>query len=157
MSRWERLVAWGEKNRDLGLEVIRIYLGVGLFMKGVYFAGHTGAVVSMLDASQIDVAGVALAHLVAGVHLVCGALVAVGLLTRIAAWAQVPILLGAVLLVHLREGLFGSSQNLEFALLVLMLLVLFGVTGGGRWSADAAMERRARRLTFPPRPLSGTN
>lgn len=155
MSRWERLVAWVEKNRDLGLEIIRIYLGVGLFMKGVYFAGHTGAVVSLLDASQIDVAGVALAHLVAGVHLVCGALVAVGLLTRVAAWAQVPILLGAVLLVHLREGLFGSSQNLEFALLVLLLLVLFGVTGGGRWSADVAMERRTQRLTLPPRPLSG--
>lgn len=66
----------------------------------------------------------------------------------LAAAVQVPILVGAVFLVHLREGLF-ASQNLEFALLVLFLLVLTVVHGGGGLSADHAMDKRGVMLDRP--------
>lgn len=152
MNHWLRLKAFTERNRDLVFEVIRVYLGLGLFAKGVYFAGHTGAVISLLDRGAVDVPGVMLAHTIALAHLAGGLLVAAGLLTRLAAAVQVPILLGAVFLVHLREGLFGASQNLEFALLVLFLLALTVVYGGGRWSADWFLARRQALLSGGPRP-----
>ena len=157
MNLWTQLNAYAARNRDLIFELIRIYLGLGLFAKGVYFAGHIGVVMSLLDGGAIDVTNVMLAHTIAMAHLAGGLLLAAGLLTRLAAAVQLPILVGAVFLVHLREGLFGVSQNLEFALLVLFLLVLTFAYGGGRWSADYFLARRAALLNsqLPP-GVSGT-
>jgi len=55
---------------------------------------------------------------------------------------QLPILIGAVFLVHLQEGLFTRHQNLEFSLLVLFLLVLVFIHGSGRWSVDYYVFQR---------------
>jgi len=146
MDRWKSRI----------FEPIRIYLGFGLFAKGVYFAGHLGVVTSMIDQGGIDVPKVMLAHLVALAHLCGGLLLAAGLLTRLAAAVQVPILLGAVFMVHLRDGLFGASPNLEFAALVLFLLLLTVVYGGGPWSADYFLDRREQRLLSASHGISGT-
>lgn len=151
MNTWIRLKTYFVANRDLALELIRIYLGLGLFAKGVYFAGHLSAVTSLMSG---DFAKYTVAHLIAFAHLAGGLLLAAGLLTRLAAAVQIPILVGAVLMVHLREGLFGATQNLEFALLVLFLLVISVVVGGGRWSADYFLAKREALLLG--KPFSGT-
>lgn len=160
MDRWTRLKAFVQRNQDLSFEAIRIYLGLGLFAKGVYFASHIGGVMMLLNQGALDVPNVMLAHAIALAHLCGGLLVAAGLLTRLAAAVQVPIVAGAVLTVHLREGLFGASQNLEFTLLVLFLLVLVVVQGGGRWSADHWINKRQALLDDASHPqpphLSGT-
>jgi hypothetical protein len=43
---------------------------------------------------------------------------------------------GAVTLIHQRDGLFTEHQTLEFSVLVLFLLGLFTFSGAGRWSID---------------------
>jgi uncharacterized membrane protein YphA (DoxX/SURF4 family) len=101
-----------------------------------------------------DFAKYTVAHLIAFAHLAGGLLLAAGLLTRLAAAVQVPILVGAVFMVHMREGLFGASQNLEFTLLVLFLLVISVVVGGGRLSADYFLAKREALLLG--KPFSGT-
>lgn len=138
-----RLAGWLEENRDLAFELVRIYLGLGLFAKGVHFANNIGAAMDLVNKGGLDVPGVALAHFVVVVHLGGGLLLAAGLMTRLAALLQVPVLIGAVAFVHFREGLFGPSQNLEFSALVLALLVLTAAHGGGRLSADRALSRKA--------------
>lgn len=156
MDLQHRTHVFAARHRDLALDVIRIYLGLGLFAKGVYFAGHTGSVMPHYQDSLV-VSAVVLSHWIALAHLTGGLLLAAGLLTRVAAGVQVPILFGAVFGVHLREGLFGPSQNLEFTVLVLFLLVLFVIYGGGRWSADFFLTRREALLSGrPPEDLSGT-
>lgn len=140
-----RLAAWLEDNRDLAFELVRIYLGLGLFAKGLHFANNIGVAMALVGRGGINVAGFLIAHFVVVAHLGGGLLLALGLLTRIAAVLQVPPLIGAVALVHFREGLFGSSQNLEFSALVLALLVLTAAHGGGRLSADAALAARGMR------------
>lgn len=138
MESYRRFRAWLEKNRDLGFELVRIYLGLGLFVKGIYFSTHVSQVLDLMGAhGSMDVGNVIIAHYVAMAHLAGGLLVACGFLTRIAAAAQVPVLIGAVVGVHFNEGLFQRSQNLEFAVLVLFLLVITAFHGGGRLSADA--------------------
>ena len=79
-------------------------------------------------------------------HLCGGLLLALGLVTRIAAFVQLPALLGAVFVVHLQEGFFTTEQNLEFSLLVLFLLVLAFLHGPGEWSLDRCLADR-RGLT----------
>ena len=147
LSQWTKLTRFVERNSDLTFEFIRIYLGLGLFAKGVYFASHLGDVMTLVDHGSLQVPAIMIAHYVALAHLAGGLLIATGLLTRLAALAQVPVLLGAIFMVHLRDGLFGASQNLEFAVLVLFLLALTVVNGGGRLSADAWLARREALLT----------
>ena len=63
-------------------------------------------------------------------------MIAVGLITRIGALIQIPILSGALIFVSMPKGLFTQNQSFEFTALVLFLLVIFTIFGGGAWSVD---------------------
>jgi len=141
MARLSALFRPFEAHRDLVVDVIRVYLGAGLFFRG--------AALLVSDQGLQQLAGGAPSAQITGVvvyvttaHLVGGALLAVGLYTRLAALVQIPVLVGAVALVHWQEGLLSADQSLEFSALVLFLLVLVCIFGGGRWSLDARWRRR---------------
>lgn len=131
-------------NHDLALALTRVYLGLGLVAKGAFFLGHTEWLHQMTVAHHTPMASLVLAHYIALAHIGGGALLAVGLLTRVAALVQLPILLGAVFYVHWADGLFSGGQGIEFAGLVLFMLLVFTVFGGGRWSVDHRVFERAR-------------
>jgi uncharacterized membrane protein YphA (DoxX/SURF4 family) len=136
MSAYRTLVDWIEEHRAIGIDLVRMYLGVGLFVRGILFIAESRGISALVDLSQFSVASAALAHYVTFAHLVGGLMLAAGLLTRLAALTQIPILIGAVFLVHLQEGLLSPNQSLEFSALVLFLLVVTFVFGAGPWSAD---------------------
>jgi uncharacterized membrane protein YphA (DoxX/SURF4 family) len=142
MSRLPDVFRRLEANRHLVLDVVRVYLGAGLFFRGLVLAVTDTGLQQLTGgaAPSLTTSGVALYVMAA--HLVGGALLTVGLYTRLAALVQLPVLAGAVLLVHWQNGLLSANQSLEFSALVLFLLVLVFLFGGGRWSLDA---RRARR------------
>lgn len=126
-----------EARPELVLDVIRIYLGAGLLFRGFALVGlDTG----LLQLAGGTVPGIPLSGLfvyVAGAHIIGGALMLVGLYTRLAALIQLPVLIGAVFLVHWQDGLLSAQQSLEFSALVLYLLLIVSVFGGGQWSLDA--------------------
>jgi uncharacterized membrane protein YphA (DoxX/SURF4 family) len=130
-----------DRHRDRCFDLLRIYLGVGLLVKGILFFSNPQLLASMLEGRNVPAVTVMLAHYVVTAHVVGGVMMALGLLTRLAALIQLPVLVGAVF-VHGQEGLFTRSQNLEFALLVLFLVVLVFLHGPGRWSLDRALLRR---------------
>ncbi len=137
MSTLQKGVNWLDQNKDLALDLVRTYLGIGLFVRGILFMGDVGlSVEELMGGAELSFASAALMHYVTLAHLVGGAFLAIGLLTRIAGLVQVPILVGAVFLVHLRGGLLSADQSLEFAALVLFLLVVVTLFGPGRWSVD---------------------
>lgn len=125
---------------ELGFDLVRVYLGLGLAVRGVIFLLDPSWVGEQLNgASSL----VWLGRLVAGGHLVGGVLLALGWLTRAAALVQLVPVLGAVLLVHRDDGLLSPAQSLEFALLVLAMLIFYAAFGAGRLSLDHQLERRA--------------
>jgi len=137
MSTFQKAVRWLDQNKDFALDFVRTYLGIGLFVRGILFMGDVGlSVEELMGSAELSYASAALMHYVTLAHLVGGAFLAIGLLTRIAALVQVPILFGAVFLVHLQGGLLTADQSLEFAALVLFLLVVVTLFGPGRWSVD---------------------
>ncbi|HEX6811619.1 MAG TPA: DoxX family protein [Planctomycetota bacterium] len=138
------LVAWLEQRREYCFELLRMYLGAGLVSKGVLFASDPQVVANYVKDGYFDAVGTMIAHYVVLVHFTGGLLLFLGLLTRLAALLNVPVLLGAVVFVHQREGLFSRSQGLEFALFVLFALVLIAWHGSGKWSLD--------RVLFPAPP-----
>jgi uncharacterized membrane protein YphA (DoxX/SURF4 family) len=136
---------WIGKNRDVLWDLVRIYLGFALVVKGFGYLFSHHAFVAAMTAAGVPFAGAGLAEVVALAHIAGGLMMAFGILTRIGAVIQIPNVLGAILFVHLRDGLFTANQTLEFALLVLFLLGIISIVGAGRLSIDWAFSERRHR------------
>jgi len=137
--------AWW-RDPSVGLDLIRIYLGVGLLVRGALFISRPDILVEFLKHTNSWFIPLAAAQYVVAAHLCGGILLALGLGTRVAAAVQIPPLLGAVLFVHIGEGLLTAGQSLEFAALVLIMLVAFSVFGSGHLSLDAWLAKRNAEL-----------
>jgi putative oxidoreductase len=134
--------SWLNNNRDMAIETLRIYLGISLLIKGIKFFLDPDQASEYINLTSLPFFDFLSLHIVAVVHIAGGILLAIGLITRIAALIQVPILLGAVFFVHLQQGMFSHGQDLEYVILVLLLLLVFTVYGGGRLSVDYILEKR---------------
>ena len=124
---------------EKGIDLIRVVLGILLFMKGINFIIDPGKLSFWMESGQMLVKQTLIAHYVIAAHLCGGLLLSVGLLTRIAAAIQVPVLFGAVFFVHMNSQV-AYSQNLEYSSLVLVLLLIFTTVGSGNWSLDAKVQ-----------------
>jgi putative oxidoreductase len=155
MQRWHHWIAWAEARRDLWLDLIRIYLGLGLFARGLLFVSNSSSpfIINLMQRpdNQWIVTGVALHYIIAA-HLIGGALLTAGLFTRLAALFQIPVLVGAVFIVHARDGLFAMGQSLELSALVLFLLCMFLVSGAGKLSLDHLVFRTELPSADHPHP-----
>jgi uncharacterized membrane protein YphA (DoxX/SURF4 family) len=144
------------RKPEVGFDLLRVYLGVGLVVRAVLFLGDPTLLGRVID-NESWFAASALAHVVALSHLVGGMLLAAGCYTRLAAALQIPSLAGAVFFVHLEEGLFSRGQSLELAALVLFVLVLYALFGAGPLSVDRYLDRAqlddtASTVLAPPKP-----
>ena len=151
----QRLLAWADAHREHWLDCVRIYLGLGLFARGLLLITNTspGYFVDLLQRSgQSWLTNGILLHYVMIAHFVGGLLLTIGFLTRIAALVQIPILFGAVFFIHQQDGLFALGQSLEFSALVLFLLCVFVVSGAGKLSLDHVTFRPTRPQHEPPAP-----
>lgn len=154
----QRFIAWADAHRDMWLDCVRIYLGLGLLARGLLLITNTstGFVVDLMQRSgQSWLTNGIMLHYVMIAHFVGGVLLTIGFLTRIAAIAQIPILFGAVFFIHRQDGLFALGQSLEFSALVLFLLCVFAIAGAGKLSLDYATFGPSRRLADshqPPTP-----
>ncbi|MDQ7041482.1 MAG: DoxX family protein [Rhodothermus sp.] len=138
------LRAWIEAHRLLGYDLIRMYLGIALFVRGWLFVADASRIMAFVEGQKLDwFLPMAAVHYVALAHLAGGLMLAVGLLTRLAALVQVPILFVATFFLHLQEGLLSTSQSLELSALVLFLLVVYSIFGAGPYSLDAHMLTKA--------------
>jgi putative oxidoreductase len=144
MGKIERCKLWLRAHEDLFRDLVRIYLGAGLFVKAIYLMGHRDFLMQTIsDSGSSWVAPAAMAQYVIVAHLVGGVLLMIGLATRIAAFAQLPILLGAVFYVYMpRMATVEPRQYFEFTALVAFLLFWLGVFGAGRWSVDYLISRK---------------
>lgn len=148
MNKVQSCKLWLRSHEDLFTDMIRIYLGCGLFVKAIFLMTHRDFLMQMIADSGTDWFTPALiAQYVILAHLFGGAMLALGLATRLAAFAQVPILLGAVFSLYLpRFTNIEPRQYLEYAGLVAFLLILLGIFGAGRFSLDYMMSRKWREL-----------
>ena len=149
MEKLRQFIDWAEAHPKVWLDCIRIYLGLGLFIRGVFIITNTRAefILDLIKRMEFPwLVTVGVLHYVSLAHLVGGLMLTVGLLTRIAAWVQIPILAGA-LFIHRGEGLMSGGQSLEFSALVFFLLVVFAVSGTGPLSVDNGMPKLKPTIT----------
>ncbi len=82
-----------------------------------------------------------LVYAVGVVEFLGGILIAVGFLTRPAALAAATTTGVAALYAHLPLGFYVDNGGVEFSLLWAVVLLMFAVRGGGRFSVDAWLGR----------------
>lgn len=146
-----------------GAALLRVWLGVLFVMHGYSgfavlgpeaIAGHTTRM------GFPDSAGPALAWYLIAAHTVGGALLVIGLWTRVAALANVPVMAAAVFLLHMPQGFFMTgliadaaaghavAGGYEFALTVLVATLAVMLLGAGALSLDHAIAERRTALTM---------
>jgi len=135
MGTLQQIHRWSLTHHPRWLVVIRVALGLCLFVKGIFFLVNTATLEELVKGSLVAnrsdwvVIGITWAHLLGGF------LIIIGLLTRWAVILQIPILMGAIIFINTQRDAFGTFE-LPFALIVLLLLMFFLVEGGGPLSLD---------------------
>jgi uncharacterized membrane protein YphA (DoxX/SURF4 family) len=143
IERLKALGDWLDARRDYFFDMLRIYLGIGLFVKGLQFIWNFEYLEAVFpESDKLQFLKGAILHYIPLAHLGGGLLLAVGLLTRVSALFQIPILLGAAFVVYLPEGVFSYNQDFQFTALVLFLLILILLHGPGPLSVDHYLRKR---------------
>jgi uncharacterized membrane protein YphA (DoxX/SURF4 family) len=137
MAVWTATLEKLQSKKDVCFDLLRIYLGIGLFVKGILFLTDMESLSGLLMKSEkFQPMSFLITHYIPIAHIGGGAMMALGLWTRTAILANIPVLFGAVFFVYFEEGLFTQNQGLEFTALVLFLLCVLLIYGPGRWSVD---------------------
>lgn len=142
MSLIQNIERWGEAHHPKWLDLVRAVLGFFLFLKGVDFINNMEVLTAMMAKSDFlgSLSLGLLAHYVVLSHLVGGAMIAAGLLTRLACLIQIPILVGAILFVNASAGILAPYSTLWISVIVLALLIYFVIIGSGPLSVDEWMR-----------------
>jgi uncharacterized membrane protein YphA (DoxX/SURF4 family) len=140
MGTLQQIHHWSLNHHPRWLVLLRIALGLSLFIKGFSFMANATILERFIEYNPIFSKAWWLPIAITWAHLLGGVLIIVGLLTRYAVLLQIPILLGAVIFLS-KNSVLGSGAELVFTILILLLLILFLIEGGGPISFDAYFRR----------------
>ena len=76
-------------------------------------------------------------------HLLGGILIIAGLFTRLMCLLQIPVLVGAVFFINMKNGVFTGNSEFEFSIIILLLLIVFFIEGGGPLSLDSYFKKKS--------------
>ena len=138
-----QLNQWSTTHHPRWLVILRVALGLSLILKGISFISNTVALQALLEASGLP-SNEWLGTVIAWTHLLGGTFMVVGLFTRWVALVQIPILLGAVIFVNAKRGVFAGESEFVLSLMILLLLTFFFAKGGGPLSFDDFFRRNPK-------------
>ena len=130
---------WPALSHVRPIDLLRVYLGIALMIKGIYFITNTAGLEQMLAASGSEQWNTLLVWVVVFAHVVGGAALALGFATRLAAGLNAIVMLGAVG-VHVfgeqETGLLTSNLHFQFTFFIFFTLCLVAWRGSGPFSLD---------------------
>jgi uncharacterized membrane protein YphA (DoxX/SURF4 family) len=135
MELIKRLNKWAYTHTYFPIDILRIALGVYLFLKGINFFRNSEYFESLILELNVDglTALLGTIHVAGLLHFGGGILIVFGLLTRISLIIQLPFIIGAILINFM--GTMDQSNLLQ-ASLVLLVSLLFIIYGSGKHSVD---------------------
>jgi len=126
--------AWAPQLRS----ILRIVAGLMFMLHG------TQKLLAFPDPSQNMSGAPAIVKVAGVIELFCGALIAAGLLTAIAAFIASGEMAVAYFTAHASKGGFWPTMNQgELAALYCFVFLYLAFAGPGPWSLDAKFRRRA--------------
>lgn len=136
MGTLQQIHHWSLVHHPRWLVVVRVALGLCLFIKGISFMMNATLFERYLETTTLAARAGGLAIFVTWAHLLGGFLIIVGLLTRWAVLLQIPILVGALILIASQQGIFAPGSQFPLSIVIFLLLLFFLVEGGGPLSLD---------------------
>src|ERR1700745_3587702 len=117
-----KLNKWANAHTNILPDVLRIAFGAFIFYKGLFFLNQTEYLSQVLGNANSEGIYFILVHYVALAHICGGFFIMIGLITRLSALLQLPILMGAVL-VNFTDGMVFT--NFAEAILALAACCFF--------------------------------
>ncbi len=140
-------------STSIGLTVLRVVLGVVFIAHGAQkFAQGIPNVSRGFAGMGVPLAELA-APLVAGLELVGGAFLVLGIATRVVGALLAVDMVVAGLLAHATAGFFAQQGGFEYVLVLAVGSLAVALTGPGRLSLDALLLRTVRRRRGVDEPL----
>ena len=124
---------WANAHSNFWFDALRIVLGFFLIYKGAYFVSNSRDFEDLIAPVSNFMGGMLTFHYIAAAHIMGGIMIIFGLLTRWALLAQLPILIGAVLINFIGEM---NVSNLIIAITTLVVSIFYTIYGSGKHSAD---------------------
>ena len=131
-SRRARIHAWQWSHNSAGFDIIRMFLGAALLIRGIWFALDNDAMIALAGDRAVDWT----MYYAIAAHMIGGLLLLIGFYSRLAAFIQIPVLVVAVFFVDFSHGFATANQSLELSSLSLVLLSVILLFGAGKWSLD---------------------
>lgn len=138
MKSFSEAINWFDLHNDVAYSMMRIFLGFALFIRGLVLLSKPAAIAALAGPDNLFW----WFSYITIVHLIGGTMLTLGFFTRLAAFIQIPILIGAVFFIHFDQGLMSVGQSLELAALVLLLLIVFFLFGSGPYAIDKIIAGR---------------
>lgn len=132
-------------STSIGLTVLRVVLGVVFIAHGAQkFAQGIPNVTQGFAGMGVPLADVA-APLVAGLELIGGVFLVLGVATRVVGALLAVDMVVAGLLAHSTAGFFSQDGGFEYVLVLAVGSLAVALTGPGRFSLDALLLLATRR------------
>lgn len=109
---------------------------------GYGFSGTMGWFTGTMHLPWLLAAFIIMAECIGAISLIAG------LATRFWAFAMIPLMIGAVLMVHISNGWFMdwngtmNGEGYEYHIAIIALAVIVMLNGGGRYSVDRLLIRK---------------
>lgn len=145
MSLLHQMNEWSSRHHPKWLVVLRAALGLCLFLKGVWFIENNVILTGAISQSSFIQNASWLNTIIPWLHLLGGAMILVGLFTRFWCLTQLPILIGAIIFVNAKQGLFAGESDLLFSIITFVLLIFFFIEGGGPLSLDNFLRNPSKQ------------
>jgi putative oxidoreductase len=148
MKIFEEIKFWGNHHQFKWLFFLRIALGLILIWKGIEFILNLGVLTTFLresgltDKISASVSITLLSHLIITLHLIGGVCITLGIRTRLFCIINLPVLLGAVFVVTLRQNVLKPYSEPWLSIFVLLSLICFLIEGSGFFAIERDIDEK---------------
>jgi putative oxidoreductase len=138
-----KIESWADQHHPKWIDFLRVVLGLIFIIKGVALIEHREQVIAMMEKSNIDLFTFSLSsQYVIAFDLAGGLFIAIGLLTRLIALFQIPIVILSIIFINYHQNLFALNSELGYLILILALVLFFLFYGSGPISVDNYLSKR---------------
>ena len=138
MPTYRDLTQWGDRHHPRWFVILRIALGFVFSPEESHSCRTNNALLKEMIVAAVHWAmtRVGCPILVTWMNLLGGLFLVLGIQTRLVAILELPMVIGAIVIINVQKTLFAPQSELGLAFLALLLLVFFIVEGGGPLSLD---------------------
>ncbi len=136
----KRIETWTDNHHPKLIDYLRIFLGIVLIAKGIFFVINNEEVMNMIARQEYWIVHYAIAHYVIGGSIVCGILIIIGLFFRLAVIFEIPALLGSIINIDLHKNFVAINSDLAYSFIIFLMLIFFFIYGPGKNSLDHYLE-----------------